>query len=84
LRRSKASPAPEQGLAIAQHNLASMYARGLGVPKDYVRAYVWYSLAAPQCKDAEKNRDIVARQMTPTQIAEAQKLVMEWKPGAGR
>ncbi len=29
---------------------------------------------------AVKNRDIVAKKMTPAQIAEAQKLAREWKP----
>lgn len=30
--------------------------------------------------DVVKNRDIVAAKMTPTQIAEAQKLARKWKP----
>ncbi len=29
---------------------------------------------------AVKNRDIVAKKMTPAQISEAQKLAREWKP----
>jgi hypothetical protein len=29
-------------------------------------------------KDAIKNRDMVAKQMTPAQIVEAQKLAREW------
>ena len=76
--------AAEQGLAIAQNNLGSMYYRGLGVPRDLVQAYLWYTLAAPQYKNAGKDLEFVSRQMTPAEIADAQKLVTAWKPGAGR
>jgi TPR repeat protein len=53
------------------------------VPKDIVRAYMWFNLAAAQgLEGAEKYRDEVAQHMTPAQIAEAQKLAREWKPTA--
>jgi hypothetical protein len=45
---------------------------------------MWFTLAAPQYKDAGKSVDLVSRQMTPAQIADAQKLVMEWKQQAAR
>ena len=79
-------PLAEQGNAKAQYNLGVMYDEGLGVPQDYVQAHMWYSLAAsrlPPGKDRDKpvkNRDIVAKRMTPAQISEAQKLAREWKP----
>ena len=58
-----------------------MYDNGEGVPQDYVTAHMWFNLAAASGnKDAVKARDIVAAQMTPAQIAEAQKLAREWKP----
>ncbi len=42
---------------------------------------MWYNLAVAQgYKDAGKWRDSLAKQMTPEQIAEAQKLAREWKP----
>jgi len=41
-------PLAEQGHAEAQLNLGIMYSLGLGVPKDHVQAYVWYTLAAPK------------------------------------
>jgi hypothetical protein len=57
------------------------------VPPDAVQAYKWFSLASLRYdasnkesrEDAAKNRDLVAAKMTPAQIAEAQKLVREWK-----
>ncbi len=55
-----------------------MYDNGQGVPQDYVRAHMWWNLTASTGdEDAIKNRDIVAKQMTPAQIAEARKLARE-------
>ena len=40
--------AAEQGVPEAQNNLAAMYARGRGVPRDDVEAVQWYRNAAEQ------------------------------------
>ncbi len=78
--------AADQGYATAQHSLGVMYMNGQGVPQDLVQAHKWFSLAASRATRANvrelatKNRDIVAAQMTPKQIAEAQRLAREWKP----
>ena len=75
------SKAAEQGDAKAQTNLGVMYYEGQGVPQDYVQAHMWFNLAAASGKEnAAENRDIAASNMTPAQIAEAQKLAREWKP----
>ncbi len=72
-------PLAEQGDAIAQSNLGVMFEFGLGVPQDFVQAYVWFSLAAGQGDAvAQQNRDIAASQMTPDQIAKAQRVAREW------
>ena len=48
---------------------------------DYVMAHMWVNLSAAQGhKKAVKARDILAKKMTPDQIAEAQRLAREWKP----
>ena len=74
-------PLAEQGDATAQYNLGVFYDNGLGVPQDHVSAYMWFSLSASQGKEgAATFRDLIARLMTPAQIAEAQKLAREWKP----
>jgi TPR repeat protein len=31
----------DQGDAFAQHNLGYMYAKGDGVPQDYIQAHMW-------------------------------------------
>jgi TPR repeat protein len=73
--------AADQGEAVAQTKIAIMYDEGQGVSQDLVQAYKWYSLAATNGdKPAAELRDALAKQMTPAQIAEAQKLAREWKP----
>jgi TPR repeat protein len=76
------SKGADQGHAEAQTNLGVAYARGEGapqdrgegVPQDNVRAYMWFS--PPKTSE---NLKIEAKDMTPAQIAEAQKLAREWK-----
>jgi TPR repeat protein len=71
--------AAEQGIAKAQYNLGVMFANGQGTPKNDVLAYVWWNIAAAQGhKLAEKNRGVIEGRMTPSQIAEAQKLSGEY------
>jgi len=74
--------AAEQGNDRAQYNLGLMYDSGNGVPQDYVQAYMWYNIAAIASADGEaiaiSYRDYVAREMTPDQVAKAQKLAKEW------
>ncbi len=73
--------AAAQGLVDAQVSLGFLYAEGRGVPRDFVQAYKWYSLAgANGNKNAATLRDALAKQMTPAQIDEAQKLAREWTP----
>lgn len=40
--------AADQGLPIAQHNLAGLYYSGFGTPRDYSEAIKWYKKAAVQ------------------------------------
>ena len=65
--------AAAQGYARAQYNLGTMYASGQGVTQDYASAHMWYNLAG-SAGDAEgaKNRDLIAKIMTPQQIEKAQ------------
>jgi TPR repeat protein len=71
-------PLAEEGEALAQYNLGVMYANGQGVPQDYVQAHMWANLAAAQGnKSAVKGSEFLTKEMTPEQIAEAQRLVRE-------
>jgi len=71
--------AADQGVAGAQSNLSLMYIFGMGVPQDFVQAYMWINLAATTGDQrAIDARGIIAKDMTPSQIEEAQKLTQEW------
>ena len=73
-------PLAEQGHAEAQYNLGYMYYKGQGLPQNYIQAYMWASLAAGQGYElAAKGLEILEKEMTPAQIAEAQRLAREWK-----
>lgn len=75
--------AANQENAEAQTYLGWMYEEGAGAPKDYVRAHMWFNLAASRAElhnQAANSRDELAAKMTPAQIAEAQRLASEWKP----
>ncbi len=70
--------AAQQGDTQAQNNLGVMYANGTGVMQNYVKAHSWYNLSAVSGNAlAIKNRDSMAQQMTPQQIAAAQKLARD-------
>jgi TPR repeat protein len=78
-----------QGYADAQDTLGELYLGGLGVLQSNVQAYVWFGLAATNNDplfdketrdDAAHNRDLAAVKMTTEQIAEARRLITEWKP----
>ena len=75
----------EQGDASAQFNLGIMYSNGRGVPQDYLQAHMWVNLEASTSQGETnetyaKARKLIAENMTPAQIAEAQRLAREWKP----
>ena len=78
-----------QGSSPAQYNLGRSYAIGHGVSQDYVQAHKWFDLSATGGTKAEardqsaKARDAVATQMTPAQIAEAQRLASGLIPSLG-
>ncbi len=78
--------AAEQGYASAQLGLGVMYDHGRGVVQDYVLAHMWLDLAVARSRPGEQRliwaeyRRRIALNMTPAQVAEAQRLAREWKP----
>ena len=71
--------AAEQDYAFAQYNLGHMNYEGLGVPQDYIHAHMWWNIVGTRGDaTAVENRDIAAKQMTPDQIAEAQRMARAW------
>jgi len=71
--------AAKQGIASAQYNLGVVYGNGHGVAQDYKCAYMWWDILASSGEaEAVKNRDILAKEMTPSQIGKAQDMAREW------
>ena len=71
--------AAQSGAADALFELGMLYATGLDVEADLVVAHKWFNLAAIRGNRAALARRIeLAREMTATQIAQAQKLAREW------
>ncbi|HIF10918.1 MAG TPA: hypothetical protein EYQ81_14500 [Sneathiellales bacterium] len=67
--------AAEQGVADAHFHLGVMYSQGTGVKQDFISALMWFKVAASRRQsNGSLARDKIAINMTPTQIAEAQKL----------
>ena len=75
------SRAAGQKDALAFAKLGLMYAQGRGVLQNFIEAHKWYNLSAAhgELRSVEA-RDALAKQMTPAQIAEAQRLAREWTP----
>jgi len=78
---AKALTSAEQGAALAQFKLGKMYASGEGVVEDKIYAYMWVNFADIQGlgKSASEFKSELVKQMTPTQIAAAEKLSLECK-----
>jgi TPR repeat protein len=80
--------AADQGEPQAQYNLGVYYSKAqLGGRPDFVSAYMWFNLAAahfkpsdPRRNTAINSRELVEKQMTAEQLAEAQKRAREWTP----
>ena len=65
----------EQGNAKAQNVLGVMFRRGEGVPRNAVRAHIWFSFAAAR-GDARAKAELreVSRTMTHEEISRAQEM----------
>ena len=70
--------AAKQGLADAKNNLGLMYDNGQGVLQDYILTHMWYNLSASNGGE-NKNRDSMAKEMSPAQIAKAQEMARDCK-----
>jgi TPR repeat protein len=82
------SKAAAQGDALAMLALGTLYELGRGVSRDWVLAHKWYALAS--IDDGEYEQDLfdrakrakeeLAKQMSPAQIAEAERLARAAMP----
>jgi len=73
--RKAAEHVPDLGGAGQGRNqLGLLYLEGLGVPKDYVQAYMWFSIG-----HSSENLKYVQSQMTPEQILAGQRMAADWE-----
>ncbi|MEO8740120.1 MAG: tetratricopeptide repeat protein [Casimicrobiaceae bacterium] len=76
--------AANQGFAIAHGDLGSMYENGLGVPKNLVVAYTYYTIAVGGgYEPATAQRNAVAKQLSSDQRDKALWAAQTWRPGDG-
>ena len=70
--------AAAMGFAPAQAALGWMYAKGEGTLQDFVKAHMWFNIAAAGGNTAGvEGREFVASRMSPQHIAQAQDLARE-------
>lgn len=75
----KSELAAEGGKCDALYNLGLMYSTGRGVDVDLVTAHKWFNLAAMKGSNAARScRAELAAEMSPAEIAEAQRQAREW------
>jgi len=68
----------ERGFPAAQNNLGLIYATGKGAIQDYILAHMWLNIAASNDdKDGSNNLDLLAKEMTSSQISEAQDMARD-------
>ena len=71
--------AAEQGRLAGQLALGKSYINGQGVTQDYIEGLKWYFIGGGEKFDLwQEHISNVKSQMTPDEIAEAQKLANEW------
>ena len=72
----------ERGDGNAQVMLAGFYEDGEIVKADWVEAWKWYELAvrSKQLVDMHQVRDMLGKNLTPTQLSEAKRRADAWKP----
>ncbi|MBT3923096.1 MAG: hypothetical protein HOF21_11035 [Nitrospina sp.] len=69
----------QEGNPQAQWLLSGLYARGMGVARDYVEALMWSAIAgANGVEIAIIGRDMLQKQMAPNQVNDAYKQAREW------
>ena len=62
----------------AQLALSQLYLNGRGVPKDYVRAYTWASIAAGSRANDNDQLKVIGSRMTAAQIEDAHRRISIW------
>ena len=66
---------------VTQYSLSLMYIEAQSIERDLVEAYMWLDLAVKQDhRGAMKTRGLISKQLSPSEINEAEKRSSNWKP----
>lgn len=66
---------------MAQYFTGIHHEIGVGIPQDYIQAYMWFAVAASKGDSRGiEGLSRITEKMTPAQIAEGKRLAREWKP----
>ena len=82
--RRTAKKQPAAGDRSAQSTLGTCYSTGEDVPRDVVKAYMWWSVCASGdddgdiAREAEENRAWIADRMTAGEISKAEQMAATW------
>jgi TPR repeat protein len=55
-----------------------MHMTGVGAPRDFVKACMWFSIAGKGDPDAVSNKNYLLKRMTPEEIVQSENLAQEW------
>ena len=77
------SKSARQGDKDAQNALAFDYFNGWSTKKDHVLAYIWWSLSIVNNEEpvTRKNLERLEQELSPSDLAKAQKMASDWSPG---
>lgn len=74
--------AAEQGYALAQNHLGTLFENGTGVPQNYSEAYFWLSLGtangSSSFTDDSNDRDLAASHLTKAMLLQTQERARKW------
>jgi len=62
----------------AQAVLSDLYFRGVGLQRDYVRAYTWARIAADQLGGQDERLAFLRQRMTRSELEDANRRVQTW------
>ena len=66
------------GVGLAQVSIGRMYRDGIGVERDLVEAYAWFTAAGENSvMDGLAYRSEIVRQMSPEQVADGKRLAAQ-------
>ena len=71
--------AAERGNRDAPNNIGVLHMIGFGVPRSFVKAHTWFTIAGARDSEAIRNKNFVAKKLTPEQLAESKRRADEWQ-----